>query len=60
MNEMEIRKELFAAIHDAMYRPDAYELSAKDIYRLAQAYEILHGIEQAETLPNDTTIGFCD
>lgn len=34
-------------------------MNEKEILMLAQAYEILHAIEQAETLPNNTTIGFC-
>lgn len=60
MNEKEIRKALFKEIGD-MLECDCV-LTPKEILLLAQTYEILHGIEQAESLPNDDnmTIGFCD
>lgn len=60
MNEKEIRQALFKEIGD-MLECDCV-LTTKEILLIAQAYEILHSIEQAETPLNDDnmTIGFCD
>lgn len=60
MNEKEIRKALFKEIGDMLVLPPKEILELAQAY--AQAYEILHSIEQVETPLNDDnmTIGFCD